>query len=191
MIEKKIAYFEEPGENNTELTLRLAKERADELNIKHIVIASTRGKTALKAIEIFDPQIYNLIIVTHAVGFREPGESEFSDSIREEIIKKGAKILTCTHALSSVERAIRRKFNSIGPMELIAMALRLFGEGAKVAVEITIMAADAGLIPMNRDIIAIAGTGKGADSAFVIKPAHSNNFFDLFVKEIICKPLKH
>lgn len=191
MIKKEIMYFHEPGEENTEMVMRLAKKRADELKIRNIIIASTRGNTALKAVEFFDPKEYNLIIVTHATGFREIGIQEFSEEIRQKLLDMGVKVLTCIHALSGVERALRKMLNTWGPVELIAQALRLFGEGAKVAVEITVMAADAGLIPVNQDVIAIAGTGKGADSAFVIKPAHSRNFFDLFVKEIICKPLKH
>jgi hypothetical protein len=71
----------------------------------------------------------------------------------------------------------------------VAQTLRIFGQGTKVAIEITVMAADAGLISGSSDIIAISGTGKGSDTAYVIKPAYSNNFFDLFVKEVIGKPL--
>jgi len=66
--------------------------------------------------------------------------------------------------------------------------LRLFGEGMKVAVEIVAMAADAGLIPVDRDVIAIAGTGRGADTAIVIRPANSKNLFDMTIREIIAKP---
>lgn len=191
MINDEIVYFYKPGEENTDKVLELAKIRAVKRGIKNIIVASTRGKTALKAIEVFDPSTYNLIIVTHSVGFKEPGYSEFSEEVKELLVEKGAKILTSIHALSGVERAIRKILNTWGPVELMAQALRLFGEGAKVAIEITVMAADAGLIPIDEDVIAIGGTGKGADSAFVIKPANSNNFFDLFVKEIICKPLYH
>jgi hypothetical protein len=50
------------------------------------------------------------------------------------------------------------------------------------------MAADAGAIPIDQPVVAIAGTSKGADTALVIQPAHSNNFFDIYVKEIIAKP---
>jgi hypothetical protein len=58
----------------------------------------------------------------------------------------------------------------------------------KVVVEISVMAADAGLVRTDEEIIAIAGTGRGADYAVVLKPVHSNDFFDLKVKEILCKP---
>ncbi len=51
-MEKKIVYFDKPGKENTEETLRLAVERARELGIKHLVVASSYGDTALKAIEM-------------------------------------------------------------------------------------------------------------------------------------------
>jgi hypothetical protein len=106
----------------------------------------------------------------------------------KKILKNGAKILTATHALSGVERAIRKKFATIMPLELVAHTLRLFGEGTKVCVEIAIMAADAGLIPVDREVIAIGGTGRGTDAALVMKPATASRFFNLEITEIIAKP---
>lgn len=103
-------------------------------------------------------------------------------------MENGAKLYTGTHALSSVERAIRKNFGTIQPLELIANTLRLMGEGTKVCVGITLMAADAGLIPVNRDIVAIAGATRGADTALRIKPANTSRFFDLKIREVIAKP---
>jgi hypothetical protein len=64
----------------------------------------------------------------------------------------------------------------------------MLGQGVKVGVEITLMAADAGLIPMDQAIIALGGSGRGIDAAMVIQPAHTNNLFDLYIQELICKP---
>ena len=50
------------------------------------------------------------------------------------------------------------------------------------------MAADAGLVRTDEDIISVAGTGKGVDTALVIQPANSDDFLKLKVKEVICKP---
>ena len=71
----------------------------------------------------------------------------------------------------------------------MADTLRLFGQGIKVAVEVSVMAADAGTLTGN-DIIAVGGSGRGADAALVLKPAHQNNFFDMRIREVICKPRK-
>ena len=50
------------------------------------------------------------------------------------------------------------------------------------------MAADAGLILINKDLIVMAGTTKGVDTALVLRPANSTQIFDLCVKEIIANP---
>jgi hypothetical protein len=129
-----------------------------------------------------------VVVVTHHAGFREPGVHELREELRQQILKHVAKILTSTHALSGVERAIRKKFGTLQPLELIANTLRLLGEGPKVCVEIVVMTADAGLIPVDKDVIAIAGTGRGADTALLIKPANASKFFDLKIRETIAKP---
>lgn len=179
-------YFETPGPQNMEKTLELAAKRAKSLGIKDIIVASTTGDTGIKAAEFFKG--YNLIVVTHSTGFKEPDFQEFPAEKREEIESKGGKVLTCQHAFGGISRAVRKKLGTYELDEIIAYILRTFGEGMKVAVEITLMAADAGLIRTDREAIAIAGTGKGADTALVVKPANAQTFFDLEIREILCKP---
>ena len=185
-VQKRIMYFDRPGPGNTGETLKLARERADELGIKEVVVASTRGDTAVKASETF--RGFNLIAVSHATGWREAGVQEISDDSRKRIEGNGGKVLTCPHVFAGVERAIRDEFGTAYPGEIIAQTLRLFSEGTKVAVEITAMAADAGLISVDGDVVAIAGTSKGADTALVIKPANSKRLFNMKIKEIIAMP---
>jgi hypothetical protein len=186
LAKKKTIYFRQVGKQNTDALLGFVKEYADKEGIKDIVVASTSGETGTKASEIFKG--YNLVIVTHCFGFQEPGKTELLEEHKKTILANGARIFTGVHALSSVERAIRKDFGTIQPLELIANVLRLMGEGTKVCVEIALMAADAGLIPVDRDIVAIAGTGKGADTALRIRPANAARFFDLKIREIIAKP---
>jgi Lhr-like helicase/intein/homing endonuclease len=131
---------------------------------------------------------YNVVVVAHAYGLKEPGKNELEEQYKKRMKANKAKIFTGTHALSSAERAVRKDFGTIQPLELIANVLRRMGEGTKVCVEVTLMAADAGLIPVDRDIIAIGGTGRGADTALRICPANSAKFFDLKIREIIAKP---
>jgi hypothetical protein len=185
-VERKVTYFSEAGKQNTDALLRIVKEHVEKEGIRDIVVASTTGETGAKASKIFKG--YNIVIVTHCFGFRELGKIELEDEYRREILANGAKIFTGVHALSSVERAIRKDFGTIQPLELIANTLRLMGEGTKVCVEITLMAADAGLIPVDKDVIAIAGTGRGADTALRIRPANASRFFDLKIREVIAKP---
>jgi len=184
-VEKTI-YFDSPEEADTELTLKAAKERAEALNISDIIVASTTGATGMKAVELF--QGFNLVIVRHHTGFEQPNVQQMRPEYEAEIVKRGAKLLTATHALSGVERSIRRKLNTYGPVEILAEGLKMLGNGLKVCIEIAVMAADAGLVSVDRDCVAVAGSGGGADTAVVLKPANSNNFFDLYVREIIVKP---
>lgn len=184
--EKKITYFQEAGKQNTDVLLKIVKNYVETEGIKDVVVASTTGETGAKASRILKG--CNLVVVTHCFGFQKPGETELKEEFREEMVRNGAKIFTGTHALSSVERAIRKDYGTLQPLELIANTLRLMGEGTKVCVEITLMAADAGLIPVDKDVVAIAGTGRGADTALRIKPANTGRFFDLKIREVIAKP---
>lgn len=185
-VERNVTYFTEGGKQNTDVLLKLVKDYVEKKGIRDIVVASTTGETGVKVSEIFKE--YNVVIVTHHFGFREPGEIELTEEHRREILANGAKIFTGVHALSSVERAIRKDFGTIQTLELIANVLRLMGEGTKVCVEIALMSADAGLIPVDRDVITIAGTGRGADTALRVRPANTRRFFDLKIREVIAKP---
>lgn len=184
--EKSILYFDEVGEKDTDETMSAAKKRAEELGIRDIVVASTRGGTGVKAVEAFKG--CNVVVVTHSTGLREPGKQELLEENRAKIEARGGKVLTTGHAFSGVSRAIRKKFETVGPADIVAQTLRIFGQGMKVVVECAAMAADAGLIPVDRDIISIAGSGRGADTAVVLKPAHLQDLFDTYIREIIAKP---
>ncbi len=184
-----VKYFEQAGKLNTENVLNIAKKHAKKFNIKNIIIASTTGYTGLKATEFFDSADYNLVVVSHSAGFKERGFQELGEEERHAIEERGANVLTCTHAFAGVERAFRFKLNMWQPVETFARTVRfVFGEGIKVVMEITMMAADAGLIALDEDVIAIAGTGRGADTACIIKPEYTSNFLDMRLKAILCKP---
>lgn len=185
-MEKAIVYFEEQGPQNTEATLEIAKRRLQELKIGSIVVATTKGSTGAQAAKVF--QEFNLIVVTHSTGFRQPNFQELEEEHKKTIEAQGGKILTCLHALGGLGRAVRKKYGTYELDDITANTLRIFGEGMKVCCEIVLMAADPGLIRTDKEVIAIGGTGRGADTAAVIKPANVQTFFDLRVMEILCKP---
>ncbi|MGI6550667.1 MAG: pyruvate kinase alpha/beta domain-containing protein [Syntrophomonadales bacterium] len=177
-------FWEKSGPENTENTINLAIKRGQELGLRHIVVASCSGDTARKLID----RGFDLTCVTHHVGFSGPGQDEMPAETRQELSSLGAKVLTSTHLLAGVDRAVRNHFGGVYPAEIIAQTLRMFGQGVKVAIEIATMAKDAGMIPHDTEVISIAGTVSGADSAIVVMPAHSNHFWDTQVREIICMP---
>jgi len=185
-MESRTVYFDKPGVENTDTVLSIARQRAEELGIKTIVVASTVGDTAAKAMDVF--QGLKVIVVTHVTGFRAPNTQQFTEANRKMVESKQGIILTTTHALGGLSRAMRNKYNMYVLGEVIADTLRIFGQGMKVACEIALTATDSGLVSTGEDIITIAGTNSGADTALVLRPVNTHNFFDLRVKEILCKP---
>ena len=189
-MEKSITYFEKAGVQNTEETLKLAVERAQELNIKDIVVASSYGDTAKKLLDVVESKNLdlNVVVVSYHQGFHGEDVITMSEETMNELKERGAKVFMGAHALSGVERAISNKFGGAYPVEIIAHTLRTFGHGLKVCYEITLIAADAGLIKTKNEVIAIGGRSRGADTSVVIKPANLNNFFNIELREIICMP---
>lgn len=181
-----LTLFNEPGPANTEATIECAVARARDHAIKHIVVATSTGNTAL-AVAQAAPDIH-VIGVTLCAGTWAKYQAPDAETVKAAQ-EHGVKFLTATHVLmGNVENAAMEKFGGIGPANLIAHTYYTFGQGTKVAVEVAVMAADAGLIPIEQEVIAIAGTNGGADTALVLKPAFSVNFFEIEVREVICMP---
>jgi hypothetical protein len=187
-IEKKVIYFEKPGSENTSDCLEVVKNALREGKYKHVIVASTSGDTGLLFSNELKSSVINLVVVTHSAGFKEPNTLEMPEDIRKKIEKNGAKVFTGSMLTHSLETSLASKFGGSYPTLIIAQSLRRFGEGAKVCCEIVMMATDAGLLPESEEVIAVAGTAKGADTVMVLKSAASKRFLDLRVLEILAKP---
>ncbi len=185
-MKRAIYYWSKPGKQNTNLTIDAALQRARKLRIHHIIVASCSGRTTKKLLK--KAKNITIVSVSHEAGFYKPGKCEMSKRTAIALQKQGVIVYTGTHFLGGLDRAIRFKFGGIEPAELVANTLRILGQGVKVAVEIAVMALDAGLIPYNKEIISIGGTGEGTDTAIVCLPKHGKDFFSCDVREIICKP---
>ena len=185
-IASQTVYFAKTGPANTERTLELARDRAGALGIDTVLVATTSGATAVRTAEIFAG--FNIVAVTHSTGFQEPFAQELTAENAEVLARAGVRILTTTHAFGGVGRAVRKKLSTYQVDEIIAFTLRTFGQGMKVVAEIALMTADAGLVPAHKPVMAIAGSGRGADTAAVLYPTHAQTFFDLKFVEIVCMP---
>ncbi len=188
---KKIYYFETPGPDNTDDAVQMAIERAKETNLQTLVVASTSGKTAISVLNAIKGTTMKLIVVTHVVGFKKPGVWEFDSLAAEEIRASGGIVVTGTHVLSGLERAFSAspKVGGGSRSDAVSEALRrVVAVGLKVAVECVLIAADQGALPIDKEVIAIGGTGSGADTVCVIRPSNTNRFFDLQVREIVAMP---
>ena len=202
-MKRTTVYFEKAGKEHTEETLKIALEAAKERGIDTVIISSTTGWTALKALDVFEGSGLKLVFVTHQTGYRAPGVQLMPEETRRRLEEAGAVVVTCTDVLTgSVDVGIsRQRPPREAPLEarlpwivppvstIIAHTLRLFSQGVKVCVEIAMMAADVGAVPVDRPVVAVAGSHAGSETAMVITPASSNRIRDLKVHEILAKPL--
>ncbi len=183
-MELRTLYFEKPGKENTEATLRIARERAEALGIDQVVVASSHGYTAKMAREIFAGLDVQIVAVTICAAFADKGWTMSAEE-RAALESMGITVLTSIHALGD---DVSQAFGADSPNKIVRETLYRFCQGMKVAVEVAIMAADAGLVDTTKDIIAIGGTGEGADTALVLRPACALHFKDLRIREILAKP---
>jgi hypothetical protein len=185
-METQTVYFEGRGPEYTDETLRLARERAEALCVRDIVVASYTGETGTKACQVFEG--YNVVVVAGVYGFREPNQVRMQPEHQATIEQYGGHILYTGHAFGMLGRSVHRRFGAIQVDEVIAHVLRLLSQGLKVGCEISCMAADAGLIRTGEEVIAVGGSGRGADTAIVLRASNTHAFFDTRILEIVCKP---
>jgi hypothetical protein len=202
-VERKTVYFEVPGKEHTEETLRIALESAKERGIETVLVSSTAGYTAEKAAELFKGSGLRLVVVTHQTGYREPGVQLFPDELREKLERQGVDVVTCTDVLTGTvdigmsrqRPAQTRQLDARLPYILpptnvvIANTLRLFSQGVKVCTEIAMMAVDSNAVPSGEKVVSVAGSHTGADTALVLTAAESGRVRDMKLHEILCKPL--
>jgi len=185
-MKREVQYFEKSGQENTVICLEVARNAVQE-GCKHLVVATTSGKTGSLFAKEFGKML-NCVVITHSAGFKGANQNELEIKHKEEIIASGAKIYTGTILTHSIETCLAQKFSGSYPTLLIAQTLRRLGEGVKVCCEIVMEGCDAGLLPEEAPVVAVAGTGWGADTVCIIKSAASKRFLDLKIMEILAKP---
>lgn len=187
-MEIKTLVFEAGGPQNTEATLHAVAERAQVLDVRQVVVASSHGFTARKAHEILAPLGIEVIAVTLNHSWESEGWPMTSEE-KADLLGLGVRVHTGTHVLGDgVDSAFTAQHGGRAIPEIVRDTLYRFSQGMKVAVECLLMAADAGLVEMDREVIAVAGTSNGADTAIVCKPAYPRTFFDLEIREVLAKP---
>ncbi len=181
-MESRVVYFEERKPENTDVTFRLVQEKLQTPGIKKLVIASTTGATARKAVDFFKDSSVKLIVVPHQFDFRRkvnPFPPELVRSLRDS----GHEVHFGTMLFHT-----GGLYESSVPV-VMGNLLRCFSQGVKVCFEIVLMVTDAGYAASGEKLIAIAGTVRGSDTALVMQAASSQHLNKLRVHEIICKPL--
>jgi hypothetical protein len=182
VMEEKIVYFEKPGKSNTADVIQLVKERAQARGINRFVVASTRGATAKSFLEAVSGTDYRLVIVPWQYGFKGE-EQPFPQQLVNELRGQNHQVHFGTMLFHTTE------FYGTNAPQAMANILRTFGQGTKVCLEILLMACDGGCVGIGEKVIAVAGTGSGADTALVATAGPTTRLSLLHIHEVICKPV--
>lgn len=188
MARKFITYFDKEGDDNTDELIKAVKDKLEiSPDINKILIASATGESALKLNAALEGDI-EIINVTHHMGFSGPNEPDISEDMVNKLEDVGIVTYFGSHAFSGAARGVTNKYGGYSPLDVVADTLRMFSHGVKVAAEISIMAADAGLINVGEEIIAIGGRGHGVDTAVILSPVNAKDLFKIKFHEIIAMP---
>jgi len=166
---ERIIYFKEGGKHNTIQTLEAVKECVEREGIKTIVLASSSGVTAKKGMEMIEDERIKLVVVGEE-------KKDFNKEVEEEVKKRGGEVVYAGEV------------NYTFPEET-QNSLYMFSQGMKVCVEIVMIACNAGVLKEGEEVIAIGGTGGGADTACVIEGRRSEERGKIKIQKIIAKPL--
>jgi len=189
-VSRPTYYFDVHGEVNTDKTVELARERAEELHVRKIVVASETGLSALKVLDALPG--HDVIVVSSAAGTTVEG-SVIGDlkigipdeEMVRELAVRGAVVVRGTDPFWNLSAHTEiRDTPKLGMMYYDALC-----GGLHVCMTGVLEATDAGHLVEGEEVIALAGSFVGLDTAIVAAAANSVNFFKAFeVREIICKP---
>jgi hypothetical protein len=190
MFKREVCYFKDFGKQNTGQTIEAAKKAVLSLGLKYVVVASASGITGVKTAEAFKGTGTKVVVVTEYAGM-----AEFKEENRRKLRRLKAEVITSTHAFLTPAESISKLYSGYcSENTIIKEVLRRFSQGLKVGAEIAMMATDVGAAPPGEDIVCIAGTGSGADTAILVKSCHSDDFFHkekgIEIREIIAMPRK-
>lgn len=177
-MNRVVRYFEEYGEANTKDVIQVVLERLQDGGINTVVVASSSGKTAVAFAEAL-----------RAAGRRErvivvaeppPESSGISPATRAQLEGLDVEIVDYM-PYASMAYSAQAAENVYGALDLLVVVFDAFrmvgGNGLKVAIEVGLMATNAGKVAPGQEIIAVGGTAGGADTAIVMKTAFSRNIF--------------
>ena len=195
VIKRQVYYFDEPGEENTQLVIEAVSQRLEFGGITTVIVASTSGETAVAFARILKGKA-ELICVSEAPYRREWGDEWpcLKQEFRQELEELGATIIDKVPYVfhNSVLEAAR--WPDSFPERLVKETLYSFGQGMKVAVEVTLTGVSCGYVSPYEDVIGVGGSSKGADTAIVLRATYPASLFGkdpakrLEIREIIAMP---
>jgi hypothetical protein len=198
--ERPCRYYDKPGVENTDDVVQVVLDRLDEGDIRTVVIASTTGYTARKFADALEQRAQGREVVLVSVAetplIREWGYEYpcLDPETRDELERRGVIVADRVPYLFHSSVLDQSRWKAPAPEEIVRDTLYAFGQGLKVAVEVALIAVASGFVEPYRDVIAVGGASRGADTAIVVRatfPTHVLSQEDdkrLVIHEILCKP---
>ncbi|NQT52464.1 hypothetical protein HQ576_10455 [bacterium] len=193
--------------------MEAAKERAEEFGVRNVVVATNSGTSVAAAVEAFGPG-YQFFAVGNPASARQRGlclHTGMREETRQALEARGIKVVLQDQSLFQADertadgparhtaaiRAYANRFHggelppegAYGLVSIISHVLaEFFGDGPKVCIEIALMAADSGWLPLDEDCMAIATPAGGfAHAAMTLRPTRTEDMFSmqLRVKDLL------
>jgi uncharacterized protein len=194
--------FDEPGPANTKEIIKIAGSVSHKYNF--ITVASITGKSALllsdavsdsKIICVTCPQgmyfetqkmsggPFNDIAELRRIRdkWKEEGLDRIpmtiSGDVKEQLKNRGIEIIQGTMPFFGPSFSMRLHLNHVNSLDIIAKTLELVSTGTLVCLETVLMAVDSGVLPEGIEVLSLAGTELGLDTACIIRSSSSANLF--------------
>jgi len=196
MYERPVYYFEEPGAENTGWVIEAVSRRLEGGEVSKVIIASSSGNTAVEFARSLRGRA-ELTCVSEAPYRREWGEEWpcLKEEFRQELERLGVTIIDRVPYIFHSSILESSKDSGAFPERVVRETLYSFGQGMKVAVEVALTAVSCGYVTPYEDVIGVGGSGKGADTAIVLRATYPASLFDkdpvkrLEIREVIAMPI--
>jgi hypothetical protein len=183
MTKRTVEFFSRPGKSNTSATLEAVQAYLKESGTPvPVIVASISGQTALRARETISDASIPILCVTGAPCWQNLPDISYPlipEQTREEL--QSAHVSIVDSVPSSLSDTIEFSYARYGYRSptwmFIEALLAVGGYGLKTAVECILMATDGGHVPPFTEVVAVGGSGKGADTAVVARSTFSSTAF--------------
>jgi hypothetical protein len=197
VIRSSIVYLDKPDPDSTLKVIEAIKPRLTAGDVIGIIVPVTSGRTAEQFTEDFQDEKIITVSETQALSFcvnRAQTEGGILRSMVNNRIKRVDKL---------IEKRLNREVFDLALLpfcgeewEAAKEVLYSFGQGMKVAIEVSVAAVELGKAPQLSKAIAVGGNEGRVDTAVVIRTPSKGEAFAksydrrLIIEEIICMPIQ-
>lgn len=194
--------FERPGPVNTDETIEIVKNVSSQY--RYLVVASITGDCAVRLAERIRDTTIICVTCPQGMGWevnhmnsgpfadipelqkvrdewKECGLSrvpmQITQENRQKLTALNVPIIQGTIPFFGPSFSMRLHLQQVTSLDILAKTLELISTGTLVCLECVLMAVDAGVVPEQEPVLAVAGTERGLDTAWVINSCASANLF--------------